>query len=52
MMTIPSCMSAANRIPDSRDGERAAVGCEQARVYAHPKRACSAGREDAIVCGV
>ena len=44
-------MSGANGIPDSRDGARAAVGCERVRMYTYPRPACSAGREkDAIVC--
>jgi len=51
-MTIPSCMSGANRMLDSRDGAQAAVGRERVRCTHPPNPACSAGREkDAIVCG-
>ena len=49
---IPSWIFGANGIPDSRDGARAAVGCDRARIYTYPRPACSAGREkDAIACG-
>ena len=49
---MPSCMSGAKGMPDSRDGERAAVGCERARIYTYPRPACNVGKEkDAICCG-
>jgi len=49
---IPSCTSGANGIPDSRDGTRATIGCERARMYTCHRPARSAVREkDAIVCG-
>jgi len=51
-MLIPACMSDANGMTDSRDGVRAAVGCERARIYNYLKPARSTGREkDAFVCG-
>jgi len=49
---MPSCMSGTDGVPNSRDGARAALGCERASVYTYPRPARSAGRRrGAIVCG-